>query len=134
MSERPAVIARWHEIIETSDLTGLAALLADDAVFRSPAVHTPQEGKAKTFAYLAAAFDVLGPELEYVDEWIRDSSAILEFATVVDGLQVRGIDRIEWNEDGQITDFTVYVRPRKALDAVIGKMAEALQNPASVPA
>ena len=43
----PPVIARWIAIIETGRTDDLEALLADDAVFFSPAVFTPQEGRAR---------------------------------------------------------------------------------------
>ena len=44
----PPVIARWVDIIENDRTSELDGLLADDAVFYSPAVFTPQEGRAKT--------------------------------------------------------------------------------------
>ena len=41
-----AALARWHDVVASRDAVGLPALIAEDAVFRSPAVHTPQEGRA----------------------------------------------------------------------------------------
>ena len=57
-------------------------------MFRSPAVHTPQEGRDLVAAYLAGAMLVLGPGLTYHDEWVRQRDAVLRFTTEVDGLQV----------------------------------------------
>ena len=54
-------------------------------MFRSPAVHTPQEGRDLVAAYLAGAMVVLGPELQYHDEWTRERDAVLRFTTVVGG-------------------------------------------------
>lgn len=119
-------LARWHAVVEARDPAGLADIIAPDAVFRSPAVHTPQEGRDVVVAYLSAAFVVLGPELTYHDEWVREADAVLRFTTVVDGLQVEGIDMIRWNDEGLIQDFTVMVRPFKALNAVIAAMAQEL--------
>lgn len=119
-------LARWHAVVASRDSAGLPGIIAEDAVFRSPAVHTPQEGRDVVVAYLSAAFVVLGPELTYSDEWVRDRDAVLHFTTVVDGLQVEGIDMIRWDEDGLITEFTVMVRPMKALNAVIAAMAAQL--------
>ena len=119
-------LARWHAAVEARDPALLPAMIRADAVFRSPAVHTPQEGRDVVVAYLSAAFVVLGPELAYHDEWVRDEDAVLRFTTVVDGLQVEGIDLIRWDADGLIRDFTVMVRPAKALNAVIGAMAKQL--------
>ena len=119
-------LARWHAAVEARDPSGLPDLIAPDAVFRSPAVHTPQEGRDTVVAYLSAAFVVLGPALTYHDEWVRESDAVLRFTTVIDGLQVEGIDLIRWDDDGIIADFTVMVRPAKALNALIGAMATEL--------
>ena len=38
-------VANWHRVVETRDAAGLNALLAENAVFHSPVVHTPQVGK-----------------------------------------------------------------------------------------
>jgi len=124
----PAPVAAWHRIAESRDPAGLADLLADDVVFRSPAVHTPQEGKALTTAYLSAAMVVLGPTLDYVREWHADDSAVLEFRADLDGITVHGVDMITWGADGRLTDFTVMVRPFKGLQKLVELMAAELQS------
>jgi hypothetical protein len=122
----PAPVAAWHAIAEARDPAGLEALLADDVVFRSPAVHTPQEGKAVTTAYLSAAIAVLGPSLVYRRQWYADDSAVLEFEAELDGLAVHGVDMLQWGPDGRLTEFTVMVRPAKGLEVLIAKMAAQL--------
>jgi hypothetical protein len=122
----PAPIATWHEIAENRSAERIPALLADDVVFRSPAVHTPQEGPALTTAYLTAAVHVLGPTLVYRREWYAERSAVLEFEAELDGLSVHGVDMIAWDDDGLITDFTVMVRPFKGLTKLIELMAAQL--------
>lgn len=124
--DEPDTIARWHELVRSGDPAGLPSLLAEDCTFRSPAVHTPQEGKAVTTAYLEAALVVLGPHLTYHREWYSDSSAVLEFTTKLDDTEVHGVDMIQWNSDGLIEDFCVMVRPQRALNVVIEKMAAEL--------
>lgn len=122
-------IEAWHDYVRARDPALLDALIADGAVFESPAVHRPQEGKAVTIAYLTAALRVLGTaEFRYLEEWRGERSAVLEFATVLDGLTVNGVDIIHWNEAGQITQFKVMVRPIKALNRLIEAMAVALQQ------
>jgi hypothetical protein len=123
---RPTPVAGWHAVAESRDPAGLAELLSEDVVFRSPAVHTPQEGKALTTAYLSAAMVVLGPTLEYVREWYADDSAVLEFRAVLDGLTVHGVDMLTWGPDGRLTDFTVMVRPFKGLQKLVELMAAEL--------
>jgi hypothetical protein len=95
-------------------------------VFRSPAVHTPQEGRELVTAYLAGAIQVLGPTLTYHDEWVRERDAVLRFTSELDGLQIEGVDMITWDDDGQIVGFTVMLRPLKALNAVVARMGEEL--------
>jgi len=124
--DRPEPLARWHQVVATKHPALLDALLADDAVFRSPAVHTPQEGKALTTAYLWAALNVLGPTLTYQHEWYDDSSAVLEFTAELDGLTVHGVDMFRWDDAGRITEFTVMVRPFKGLQKLMERMVDQL--------
>ncbi|WP_414686186.1 nuclear transport factor 2 family protein [Mycobacterium sp.] len=124
----PPVIQRWIEIIDTGRTDGLHHLLAEDAVFYSPAVFTPQEGRAKAAAYLTAAAKLFADtDFHYVDKWYSDHSAVLEFVADVDGIHVNGVDMIHWNDDGKITSVKVMLRPLKALQAVIPEMAKLLQ-------
>ena len=51
-------MATWHQVAKDRDVKGLYNLLAEDAVFHSPVVHTPQVGKSITGKYLSAAFEV----------------------------------------------------------------------------
>ena len=122
----PAPVAAWHAIAEARDPAGLADLLADDVVFRSPAVHGEQAGKELTTAYLSAAVVVLGPTLVYRRQWYAERSAVLEFEASLDGLDVHGIDMLQWGEDGRLTEFTVMVRPIRGLEKLIEKMAAEL--------
>lgn len=121
-TDRPAPLAAWHAVVEARDPAGLDALLGDDCVFRSPAVHTPQEGKELTTTYLSAAVVVLGPTLTYRHEWYDDSSAVLEFEAELDGLTLHGVDMLRWDESGRLTEFTVMVRPFKGLEKLMEKM------------
>lgn len=125
MSDDP--IARWHAFVAGRDPALLDALLADAVVFHSPAVHRPQAGRAITAKYLLAAMQVLGTEaFRYTGEWRAERSAVLEFRTELDGIEVHGVDMIDWNAEGRITRFTVMVRPLKGLNAVVAQMAAAL--------
>ncbi|WP_088286320.1 nuclear transport factor 2 family protein [Ideonella sp. A 288] len=122
-------IDAWHAVVTSRDMARLEALLADDVVFHSPVVHTPQRGKAITTLYLAGAMQVLNtPHFRYEREIVGERDALLEFVTEIDGLTINGVDLIRWNEAGQIIDFKVMVRPLKAVNAVHQKMGEMLQR------
>ncbi len=58
-------IERWHRHLRGDLPGGLDELLADDVVFYSPIVYTPQRGKEITKQYLAAAGATLaGPDAD----------------------------------------------------------------------
>ena len=122
-------LARWHAYMHGgSDPAVLSAMLAEDAVFHSPVVHTPQAGKPVVMAYLVAAADVLGNDsFHYVRELVDGDEMMLEFVTELDGIAINGVDIIRFNQDGLISDFKVMVRPLKAINKVWEMMAAQLQ-------
>lgn len=129
MSTGPRAIARWHRVVSGRTVADLDDLLAEEVVFQSPAVHTPQVGKAVTRRYLEAALQVLNNDsFHYVAEWTGENSAVLEFETVIDGIQVNGVDMIHWDASDRIVRFRVMVRPFKALQTLIPLMARELQR------
>jgi hypothetical protein len=117
----------WHRLVKDRDVRGLDGLLAEDAVFYSPVVHTPQVGKAITQKYLSAAFHVFFNEsFHYVRELSDKRDAVLEFEVELEGIAVNGVDMIKWNDDGKITEFKVMLRPLKAVNLIHQKMAALL--------
>jgi hypothetical protein len=126
----PPVIQRWIEMIDSHSevsIEELNGLLAEDAVFYSPAVFTQQEGRAKTAMYLWAAAKMFGgTNFHYLHHWFGDRSAVLEFEATIDAVYVNGVDIIHWNDDDQIVSFKVMMRPFKGLQAIMPKVAELL--------
>lgn len=129
MADKPQALKIWHEIVEARDASRLDEVLADDVVFHSPVVHTPQAGKAITKKYLEAALVVLNtPDFRYLTTCVDGNVAVLEFETRIDGLVINGIDLIKFSADGRsIVDFKVMVRPLKAINAVFQAMGRQLQ-------
>lgn len=122
-----ATLNTWHDIVRTRNLKALDALLANDVAFHSPVVHTPQIGKVVTMQYLSAAFYVFFNEsFQYVRETSSTHDAILEFTVDIDGISVNGVDMLKWNDEGQIIEFKVMIRPLKAIQLIHQKMGEML--------
>lgn len=130
MSAAEKGLANWHGVIEGgSTPDALAAIIHEDAVFHPPVVHTPQEGRAITVAYLSAAGQTLGnPSFRYLREVVDGDTTVLEFQTEMEGIQVNGIDMITFDEEGMITDFKVMVRPLKAVNKVWEMMGRQLEQ------
>ena len=125
-----SALARWHRVAESgSKPSDLARIIHEQAIFHSPVVHTPQEGRAIVVAYLSAAGQALGNDsFRYVRQIVEDDTAVLEFTTEMDGIHVNGIDMITFDQDGMIKDFKVMVRPLKAVNKVWEMMAAQLER------
>ncbi len=121
--DRTARTRAWHEVVSGQNLAKLEGIIADDAVFHSPVVHSPQRGKQVTILYLSAAFRVLvNQSFRYVREVNGPIDSVLEFEADVDGTHINGVDMIRWNDAGQIVEFKVMVRPLQAINLLHKKM------------
>ena len=121
------VIDRWHDMMSGSSHDGLFELLAEDCIFWSPVVHTPQRGRDITYLYLSAASQVFSDDFCYVSEMVNDSRAVLEFTCAIDDIQINGVDIIQVR-DRQISEFKVMVRPLKAVNKVHERMMRMLEK------
>ena len=112
-------IEKWHEIVESGESEKLSDLIANDCVFFSPVVFSPQEGKKLTIKYLSAAALVLGDEsFKYTKEIVNENNACLEFELELDGIKINGVDLISWNEENKINEFKVLIRPLKGVQLI----------------
>ena len=123
------VISRWHAYLAGESVGGLDELLADDVVFYSPIVYTPQRGKDVTTMYLLAAKQTLGsPDFRYTKQVTAGDTAVLEFETTLDGKYVNGVDIIRCDDSGRIVEFRVMIRPLQAVNAVHEQMRAMLES------
>jgi hypothetical protein len=136
------VIEKWHRFMRGDLPGGLDELLADDVVFHSPVVYTPQEGKAITTLYLQAAAQALpgdgsadaggatsgGGRFRYTKEVVAGDTAVLEFETTVGGKYVNGVDIIRCDDEGRIVEFRVMLRPLQAVNIVHEQMRSMLES------
>src|SRR3954449_10610192 len=123
---------RFRAAVEEGNIDGGAELFREEAVFRSPVLFKPYEGREQGLKVLRAAERVLagGGQFRYVAQ-LEDSEervAMLEFATEIDGKQVEGIDKLTFDEEGRITEVKVLLRPASALQVVAGRMAEEFER------
>jgi hypothetical protein len=121
-------LERWHEIIKERKPELLDEILAEECVFLSPVVHTPQRGREITKLYLTGAMHVLGHGFRYEKEVVSPQHAVLEFVCEIDGISVNGVDIMSFDADGKINEFKVMVRPLKAINLLHAKMGEMLET------
>ena len=129
------VVAKWHDVV--SGKGDLDALLADDVVFVSPIVFTPQRGKDLAKLYLGAAGATIGGDesqggggrkFRYVKQVLDHPHAVLEFETEMEGKYVNGVDILTCDDDDRIVEFRVMIRPLQAIQLVHRQMAAMLEK------
>jgi hypothetical protein len=111
--------------IEANDETAALATIADDVVFRSPAVHKPYHGREQVEAILRLVATVF-QDFRYTSEWRDGRTTILFFEAHVGDRDLQGVDILEENDAGEIAQFTVMIRPLSGLQAVANAMAAKL--------
>ncbi len=136
-------IENWHRNLRGELPGGLDELLADECVFYSPIVFTPQRGKAISKMYLQAAGSTFSgddapgraaeqgvPEsrFRYTKQVMAGNVAVLEFESEVDGKYINGVDIITCDDAGRIVEFKVMVRPLQAVNLLHQKMAAMLEK------
>lgn len=122
-------IARWHEMLETRDMSILNELLADDVVFRSPVAYNPYADKQVVFFILSNVIQVF-ENFTYHREFLSEDglNVVLEFSASIGEKKLKGIDMIQFNPQGKIIDFEVMIRPKSGLEALAVLMGQRMQN------
>src|SRR3954464_6483074 len=115
----------FREAVGRGGLDGAAELLADDVVFRSPAVFKPYEGRETVATILRTVFGVF-EDFRYTDELLGDHADVLIFEARVGDRELQGMDLIRSAPDGRIAEFTVMIRPASGLMALAERMGPAL--------
>jgi hypothetical protein len=117
----------FREAVEARDLDAALGLLADDVVFRSPAVHKPYEGRDTVATILRAVLGVF-EDFRYTDELAGDGVDVLVFEARVGDRSLQGVDIIRGDGDGRVAELTVMVRPASGLIALAERMGPALAD------
>lgn len=111
----------------SGDEAALADVLAEDVVFRSPAVYKPYEGREATTLVLRAVSRVF-EDFRYDDRFAGDDGDVLLFSARVDDRELNGIDLLRFDDDGKVRELTVMIRPLSGLTALVEAMARELER------
>ena len=114
----------FRSAVEAGDFDALPAFFAEDVVFHSPIAHKPYHGRETMGAILRAVSNVF-EDLAYEREigTVGGPDHALVFNARVGDLEINGCDFIHTRDDGLIDEFTVMLRPLKAVNAFAEKMA-----------
>ena len=113
----------FRAAVEAEDPEALTEALADDVVFRSPAVFKPYEGKPVVSAILVQGAMQVFEDFRYTDQLEGSGVATLIFEARVGNRQVDGLDLLRFDAEGKVNELMVMVRPMSGLNAVSEAMA-----------
>jgi SnoaL-like domain len=118
-------VQRWHEMLQTGDMSILNELLAEEVVFRSPVAYNPYPGKQVVYFILTNVIQIFENFTYHREFYTEDGmNVVLEFSANVGEKKLKGIDMIQFNEQGQIVDFEVMLRPKSGLEALVAQMGQ----------
>jgi hypothetical protein len=116
----------FRRAAEAKDLDLLRETLHEDVVLHSPILFKGFEGREMALIVLSNVIQVF-EDFRYLDEVHGDGSVVLRFAAKVDGkFEIEGIDYLTLDDDGRVTDLTVFLRPQKAVQAFNEQMVDRL--------
>jgi 2,4-dienoyl-CoA reductase (NADPH2) len=120
-------LAQWHAMVTSGDLSGLSDILHPKVVFRSPMAHTPYPG-AKTVQFILSNVAQVFADFTYHRELTGPDGldVMLEFSARVGDKELKGIDLLRFNDQGQIVELEVMVRPLSGLQALGEEMGRRL--------
>lgn len=118
-------LTEWHRIVAASDWDSLPALLTEDVVFRNPAAIEPYHGKDTMVAILRAVFGVM-QDFTYHRHFGSETGYVLEFSARVGEDVLFGVDLVEFNQDGNISDFMVMMRPASTVMVLAAEAGQRL--------
>ncbi|CAN5623826.1 hypothetical protein BH10ACT11_BH10ACT11_18890 [soil metagenome] len=111
---------------EEKDFAAAQELFREDVTFRSPAVYKPYEGRDALLVLLGAVVQVV-ENFRYIEQVETGDTAVLVFEAEVEGRELQGVDVLNFDGEGKITELAVMIRPMSGLHAVAGKMKEMLE-------
>lgn len=117
----------FRSAIEHRDPEALAAALAPDVVFSSPAVFAPYRGRDAVMTVLRAVLDVF-EDLQYTDELTGDGAHGLVFRARVGTREIEGWYYLTTDGAGLVSRLVVMIRPLSGLNAVVEAMARRLAS------
>ena len=120
-----ASLQKWYVMAAQGDLSELGSILHPKAVFRSPMAHTPYPG-AQVVQFILGTVIKVFEDFVYHRELVSADglSVVLEFSAKVNGKDLKGIDLVQFDADGKITEFEVMVRPLSGLQALGDEMSK----------
>jgi hypothetical protein len=115
----------FRRAAEAKDLELMSETLRENVVLHSPILFRGFEGREiviQVLTHVAATLE----DFVYTDELAGDRTVALRFKARVEDRELEGIDFLELDEEGQVAELTVFMRPMSALTRFNEQMTERL--------
>ena len=126
MSKTKEFLTKWKSTL--GDREAMAEIVADDAILLSPAFWAPKQGKE----YVMQVLDSVNSgtsDFEIKNEWVSDDKIIFEFEARLGKISMKGVDIITVNDDCQLQQIEVLIRPINALMAMAEHVKSGFKQP-----
>jgi hypothetical protein len=118
----------FRRAVEAEDPDAVTDALAEDVVFRSPAVFKPYEGKPVVAAILTQGAMHVFEDFRYTDQLENGDTATLIFEARVGDRRLNGLDLLRFDAEGNVRELMVMVRPLSGLNALSEAMARRFEE------
>ncbi|MEQ1812546.1 MAG: nuclear transport factor 2 family protein [Terricaulis sp.] len=120
-------LEKWHAMVASKDLGDIASIIHADATFRSPMAFKPYQSAQAVTLLLSTVIQVFEDFTYHRQLATGDGlTVVLEFSARVGEKKLKGIDLIQFDAGGLITDFEVMIRPFNGLQALGAEMGARL--------
>lgn len=106
----PAQAHPYRTAWRTRDLDRWSDALAPDIVMHSPILKAPFQGREAAIELFGVLFNVLR-NVEITDEFVDGDSHAFFWRANIGASRIEGVDLIRSNEDGEIFEIKVLIRP-----------------------
>jgi hypothetical protein len=115
-------LKEWHRFVVTRDGAVLRGLLAENVVFRSPALQSPIPGREACVMVLTTVASIF-ENFTYRRTFVAGPyDAALEFSAKMGKSELKGLDLLTFNDAGELVEFEVMIRPLNALQELAEEM------------
>jgi hypothetical protein len=120
-------LEKWHAMVASRDLSGIGDIIHPEATFRSPMAFKPYHSAQAVTLLLSTVIQVF-EDFTYHRQLASDDglNVVLEFSARVGDKNLKGIDLVQFDANGLITDFEVMIRPFNGLQALGAEMGARL--------
>ncbi|MGH2985099.1 MAG: nuclear transport factor 2 family protein [Solirubrobacterales bacterium] len=118
---------------EAKDFSLVDELFSEDAIFRSPVVYRPYQGREAIKVVLGAVVRVF-EDFRYTAQLESGDTAVLMFEARIGERELQGVDILRFDSEGRAFELTVMVRPMSGMRALAERMKELLEATGAPPA